>query len=632
MATPCEEAWKKRYRSPDEALEEAEAAEKKARSEADERKALQAELIRLFIRFMRRGEKELLPSVDRIARSFERDGLEREAAIAHDLLARIADAHGAYGKGSEEVLKGLSFAEQVDDPELEAELLATKANLLNRTGDHAQAIEELERCLEIRRSIGDEMGIAAALNQLARSHTLNGEAEKALSYYEKSREWREQTGDKGGLPWTYLGMGTAYEQKGEIDASLEWFDRALASNEQRIPILELLVRSGKGRIRHQQGAEEEASKELEEALQLAEQIDSDPLRTEVLDALYKVEQEAGRTERALELLERYNQLRERIIEEQSKDRMRHQEQAFQAEKKEKEAEIERLRNVELKEAYDALEEKNKEIRDSLNYASRIQSGLLPEDQMLATLFPEHFVLFQPRDVVSGDFYWAGSRSSEEGVERRYFVAADCTGHGVPGAFMSMLGVTFLNELILEKGYSDPGEILDRLRDRIAQTLNPSENKGRSDRKDGMDLTLIAYEPATHALHFAGANNPLYLIRRSDAPIPEGYDRCKEGEKAFLYEFKVDRQSVGASDRMEPFSSGRLVLEKGDRVHLLSDGYPDQFGGKQGKKFKYRRLKEFLLEHVDEPMVSQKEQLEKAFEEWRDGHEQIDDVIVCGIRF
>lgn len=632
MVAPFEEAWRLRYSEPDKALKKAEAIAYEAVAKRDRTTARQAELIRLFIRFMRHGNKELVADVRDLLHYFQEQELPRESAITHDLLARLADAHGEYARGMEEVLKGLEEAGKVNDRELYAELLATKGNLLNRTGANEQAIKELERCLTIRQELRDDKAIASALNLLARSHTLNEAPDKALSYYERSRELRERIGDEGALPWTYLGIATAHEKKGSPDRSLDFFDKALENDQEGGTVLKLLVKAGKGRVYLQKKAVNNAVSELEKARELADELGSEPLKAEVLDALYKAEKEAGRTESALEHLERYNRSRERIIEESNKDRMRHQEQAFQAEKKEKEAEIERLRNVELKKAYDELEEKNKEIRDSLNYASRIQTGLLPEEESLSELFPEHFVLFRPRDIVSGDFYWAGRNRDREGTERRYLVAADCTGHGVPGAFMSMLGVTFLNELILEKGFRSPAEILDQLRRRVVGTLNPRGNRGHAHRKDGMDLTLIAHEPGTRILDFAGANNPLYLIRRKDRPSPQGYDRTEEGGSHTLYEFKVDRQPVGASEEQRPFTETRIALEEGDRVHLLSDGYPDQFGGDKGKKFKYKRLKERLLDLAEEPMASVREQLDEDFESWRDGHEQVDDVVLCGLGF
>jgi serine phosphatase RsbU (regulator of sigma subunit) len=631
MEAPCEAAWSLRYSDPDAALEKAEEAIRSAGS-GNERQRLQAELVRSFVRFLHHGEKEVYPDVHALAKAFRDRDRPREAAIAHDLLARIADAYGEYGQGTEEVLKGLDLLGERDEPELKGELHATKGNLLNRTGDHESGIAELERALAFRKELGDGKAIASALNLLGRSYTLKGDPEKGLSYYQEALELRQRSGDEGALPWTLLGMGTALETAGRYEEALEHFGKALERDPNEHPVLQLLVSSGKGRCFLAQGYPEAAVEELEKALERAEAMDSDPLRSEVLHALYRAEKAADRPERALERLERYQACREKVLKASEKDRIRCQEQAFQAEKKEKEAEIQRLRNVELKEAYEALEEKNREIRDSLNYASRIQEGLLPDERELESRFSDHFILFRPRDVVSGDFYWSGTKpaDTEEG-ERRFFVAADCTGHGVPGAFMSLLGVSFLNELVLEKGHRSPADILDKLRDQVVGTLNPSEGKEREKRADGMDLTLIAHLPQEGVLEFSGANNPLYLLRRNDEALPDAPDRTLEGESWSLYEFRTDRQPVGSSERMDPFTERRLGLVEGDRVYLLSDGYPDQFGGESGKKFKYRRLKEAILADADRPMEEQRKRLEERFHDWCEGYEQVDDVMLAGIR-
>ncbi len=630
MPPRCEEAWSLRYTEPGTALQKLE-EEETGSGGADEVALGTIRLLRAFVRFLHYREKEHFQEVHQLARSFHQQERPREAAIAHDLLARIADAYGEYGQGMDEVLKGLEEVERVDDPELKGELLASKGNLLNRTGAHDAAIRELEEALSIRKEQGDEKAIASALNLLGRSYTMNGEPEKGLVYYEEVRELRERIGDEGGLPWTFLGMGTAYEKAQRYGEALQHFDRALTMDGGDHPVLQLLVRTGKARCLEAMEQTEEAVREAEEALERAEELDSDPLRCEALEALYRVEKKAGVSEKALEYLERYQEYRERVLRASEKDRIRCQEEAFQAEKKEKEAEIQRLRNVELKEAYEVLDLRNKEIRDSLNYASRIQQGLLPEEQELERLFPEHFILFRPLELVSGDFYWAGDAGEGE-EERRFFVAADCTGHGVPGAFMSLLAISFLNELIHDKGLRSPAAILDQLRDRVIRTLNPTNSVERETRADGMDLTLIAYLPKKGVLEFSGANNPLYLIRRKEASIPEDVDRSMEGEDRELHEFRTDRQPVGISERSEPFTERRLTVEPEDRVFLLSDGMPDQFGGEKGKKFKYRRLKSNLLELSDRTMKEQRRILEERFYEWCNGYEQVDDVILAGIGF
>ncbi len=286
------------------------------------------------------------------------------------------------------------------------------------------------------------------------------------------------------------------------------------------------------------------------------------------------------------------------------------------------------RTREIKEQKNLVEEQHKEIRDSINYASRMQEALLPSIPRINSLFRDSFVLLKPRDIVSGDFYWVASKQEEDHKDLRFIVAADCTGHGVPGAFMSMLGVSFLNDVVLERQITDTGTILTRLRDMVITTLN-REQQGE-ETKDGMDMALCRVDGSNRELHFAGANNPLYLIRRNDTGPKLDADRVKVGDRWTLYEFKGDKQAVAFEEGKEaPFQTRRIPVQPGDRVYMFSDGYADQFGGEKGKKFRYRNFKELLLQIQEYTMEEQRSVLERTIEEWRGNLEQIDDICVVG---
>ncbi len=253
-----------------------------------------------------------------------------------------------------------------------------------------------------------------------------------------------------------------------------------------------------------------------------------------------------------------------------------------------------------------IEEKNKEITDSINYAERIQKALLNSESVLQKGVADHFILNRPKDIVSGDFYWTAEKFG-----KLFVVVADCTGHGVPGAFMSMIGVSLLNELILTNGMHDPGKILNRLRDEVIVALNPKGSK--EEQKDGMDMVLMVLDK--DQLQFAAANNPLWLVR---------------GGK--LQEFKGDKQPVGKHVVEEqPFRTQSIRLEKNDRVYAFSDGFADQFGGPSGKKYKYRPLADLLIRIHELPMEEQKERMGKEFDLWKKDLQQVDDVLVVGIR-
>ena len=255
-----------------------------------------------------------------------------------------------------------------------------------------------------------------------------------------------------------------------------------------------------------------------------------------------------------------------------------------------------------------LREQRKEILDSINYASRIQKAALPIQSLKEQLFPESFVLFMPKDIVSGDFYWFAEKDS-----KKLITAVDCTGHGVPGAFMSMMGNSFLNEIVLEQGNTQPSIVLDKLRAKVIKTL--AQDESGPSQKDGMDMALLAYNEAVGTIEFAGAKNPLYQIRNGE-----------------LTEMKGDKMPIGEeAGEHRDFTNHVLSVQQGDVYYLFSDGFPDQFGGEKGKKYKYSNFKKFLLKHHELPMKEQESVLVAEFQRWKGDFEQLDDVCIIGVR-
>jgi len=253
-----------------------------------------------------------------------------------------------------------------------------------------------------------------------------------------------------------------------------------------------------------------------------------------------------------------------------------------------------------------LEYQKKEIEDSIRYARRIQSAVIPSEKDCQYLFPESFVLFKPLNIVSGDFYWISR------VENKIiYTAADCTGHGVPGAFMSMLGVAFLNEIVNKDLITEPDSILNHLRGKVIQALQQQGISGEA--RDGMDIALVCIDLKESKLQFAGAYNSLIMIRNNE-----------------IFETGGDKMPVGIYEKMDPFKRHEINLEKGDVFYMASDGYEDQFGGPDGKKFKAKKFKQMLLEIHKLPMNSQKEIIERRFEEWKGDLKQVDDIVVTGI--
>ncbi len=282
--------------------------------------------------------------------------------------------------------------------------------------------------------------------------------------------------------------------------------------------------------------------------------------------------------------------------------------------------------AEIEQQRDLLIHQKEEITDSINYAEKIQRALLPQESYVADCLPEHFILFKPRDIVSGDFYWIKNVKQE-----LIIVAADCTGHGVPGAFMSMLGISSLNEIIIKMDVPTSAEIMNKLRDKVIESLH--QKKGTKI-KDGMDMTMCILNMQTRQMQFSGANNPVYIVRKikDDEYRPKPEKRIEMDGKE-LVEIKADKMPVGVHPyRMnESFTQHIYHLEKGDVFYTFSDGFADQFGGPKGKKFMYKPFKRLLLENHLEPMQEQEQILRKTWNEWTVGYDQIDDIVVIGVR-
>jgi serine phosphatase RsbU (regulator of sigma subunit) len=269
-------------------------------------------------------------------------------------------------------------------------------------------------------------------------------------------------------------------------------------------------------------------------------------------------------------------------------------------------EIERQRDIAAAQR-DQIAYQKKHIEDSIMYAKRIQTALIPSLELFSDKL-DHFVLYKPLAIVSGDFYWVTARDNLQVI-----ISADCTGHGVPGAFMSMLGVTMLNEIVNEKHIMIPDQIVENLRQGVIKSLKQVVDEDTV--KDGMDIAVCTVDFKQNVLWYTGANSPLYLVR--------------DGE---LVHYRADKMPASIHYRMLPFTLHKIDLKKGDSFYIFSDGYADQFGGPDQKKFMSGKLKEKLIEISDKPMLEQGEILNKTWEDWRADNPQVDDVTLIGVRY
>jgi serine phosphatase RsbU (regulator of sigma subunit) len=265
------------------------------------------------------------------------------------------------------------------------------------------------------------------------------------------------------------------------------------------------------------------------------------------------------------------------------------------------------KNKEIKLQKHLVEEHQQEIIDSITYAKRLQRAILPSDEEIKKYFPYSFLLYKPKYIVAGDFYWM-----EHIDEITFIAAADSTGHGVPGAMVSVVCSNALNRAVKELGLRDTGKILDKTRDLVLETFA----KSGEEIKDGMDISLLSINKNNHQTFWSGANNQLWYIKNKGTAI---------------LEIKADKQPIGKTDYPKPFKTHQLDVQKGDTIYLITDGYPDQFGGEKGKKFMSKNLKELLQNNAHIEMTEQKALLNQTFKNWVGDLEQVDDVTIIGIK-
>ena len=266
--------------------------------------------------------------------------------------------------------------------------------------------------------------------------------------------------------------------------------------------------------------------------------------------------------------------------------------------------------------------------DSITYAKRLQEAILPPPRLVKEWLTDSFLFYRPKDIVAGDFYWMETIDVEIDGRKKtliFFASADCTGHGVPGAMVSVVCANSLNRAVKEFKLSDPGLVLDKVSELVVQSFENSEE----DIKDGMDIALCAMDISSKKLYYSGANNPLYVVTKKQTKSVNKY--INEADTHELIEYKATKRPIGKYDKPGHFETLEVQLVPGDAIYVFSDGFPDQFGGERGKKYKYNKFKKFLLENCTVPMEEQKQRLDREFEDWKHSHEQLDDVCVIGVR-
>lgn len=563
------------------------------------------------------------------------------------------------------------------------------AGVLNNIGNVYYFISRGEsesyylQALEIYKKLNDTSGLAKQYGNLGLVYINKKDTEKAIEYSKKSLEYNLIRKDKIGIATSYINLGYAYEQAEKYELALENVKKSLELREQSGDKKGIAVSTTMlGKIYFSMKDYENGILHLEKGMQLSEKITLNIAALEELEILARAYYATGRLEDAQKLDAKILELREAEVEEKLLERIAELETEYKT--KEKDAQLQ-IQDLSLKRrslylwgaagfiallwvilgiSYNAyrnkqktnslLEKKNKEIShqkqeitDSINYAQTIQRAILPPEKLLQKYLPDSFVIFKPKDIVSGDFYWTAKATPPkpspkgralpthslldgngdgnpppagelEGVV--FFAAVDCTGHGVPGAFMSIIGHNSLNRTVKDFKLIHPADILDKLVELVTEALR-AENQ--TEVKDGMDIALCCLHipsPSERGqgvrlrLEYAGAYNPLYIIRKGE-----------------VIEYKADRQPIGAFEKRLPFTNHVIELQNDDCIYVSSDGVADQFGGEKGKKLGTKRLKELLLSVAHLPAAEQYTQLTTYFTAWQGNEEQTDDITLIGVR-
>ena len=525
--------------------------------------------------------------------------------------------------------------------------------------EYPKALEYLFKALKMDEESGNKDGVARHLGNIGLAYNQQKNFKKALEYYEKVLKMNEALGNKYNIANLLGNIGSVYADMGDFQKALEYSFRALKLSDElgdksRVAIWLGNIGSDYAALKKYK----EAEKYLLQALEIDTAIGSllnCRYRYEALSDLYV---QLGDYKKGYSYYKLYSSVKDSLFNEEKEKEITRHEMSFEFEKKEATIKAEQdkkdalaeeknrkqklvtwliaaglflviifsgfiFRSLRItREQKKTIDEKNKHITDSITYAKHIQKSLLPSTSEINRILPyESFLFFQPKDIVSGDFYWIAP-VEKAGVRRYVVVAADCTGHGVPGAFLSMIGTMILNEIVNEKEITDPSEILAELDKQILHALHRENESNHF--QDGMDISICTIDPANNTVLYAGANNPVYFIRSKKDSLLESIqaDSISLGDTA--------HRKDGAS--IPSFTTHSIAIEKGMRVYLSSDGYMDQFNKKLKKRIGSVQFKKLLADSSSLSLHDQKTLLENKFHEWRGDNKQTDDVLIIGIQF
>jgi serine phosphatase RsbU (regulator of sigma subunit) len=551
---------------------------------------------------------------------------------------------GNFDKALNYQFQSLRLRENINNTSGIAKNLHNIGGIYYYMNNYKKAVEYFTRAREKNMILGNTLEVAKGDNNIGSVFMELGELDSALYHYQKALDYFLDHDYEIYAAILQDNIGSIYGKMGKYDEALRYHFSTLNihmehNNSERLAH----TYNNIGVLYMKIGEEANAEKYLYQGLKLAREINNRELIYEILHSLYENAEQTQKYQKALNYFKQHSVVKDSIMSEKTHQQMVELETKYETEKKEQQIELQKSQlyqkeavikqqqtqkylfatasvsillitlilarsYIEKRKTNRMLASKNKSITESITYAQKIQSAVLPPEDLINHMLPEHFILYLPRDIVSGDFYWI-TRINNQTV----IAVADCTGHGVPGAFMSMLGFTLLNEVVNGMKLLQANIILNELRSKVKKSLRQKGDEHEA--QDGMDIALCIIDQDQQHMQYAGANNPLILI--------------SDGE---LTRIKPDLMPVGIQiNERNSFTNHQIDLKKGDILYLFSDGYIDQFGGENGSRFKAGNFERLLAEIWQKDMPLQHEILKERLLKWKNGYDQIDDILVMGIR-
>ncbi|MDA9563868.1 tetratricopeptide repeat protein [Flavobacteriales bacterium] len=567
-----------------------------------------------------------------------------ELANAMATQASIYKRSGQSGEALKLLIKSLSIWTKSKKQTKTVSALLDIGTLFFHQGKFDDALHYYEQSLDLAKKLADNNVTVTVLGNVGIAHGASGNLKKAIEYFKLQLFMAEEL-EKPSIISTALGnLGTAYTYSEQYEKALEVASRSLEIAEQtkdkRLMAYGNEIIAG---IHMHLNHPDIAMIHNNTAIQLAKEVNENPLLKNLYENITEIYVSQSDFERAFEYQSKLIAVKDTLFDEKNSKAITEMQTKYETEKKEQENELlktekqihedrnkflaagilfvlvalglvlyqfrlKRKANEKLLVKNKIIRDKNKTIVDSINYAKMIQTAVLPELTTIKSHFPESFLFFKPKDVVSGDFYWMFEKENQV-----LFAAADCTGHGVPGAFMSLICINLLNEIASNQ--ESPAGILNDMSVRLIQHLKQDASKNSSV-NDGLDIALCAFDKKTNKLTFSGAHNPLYLVRDSE-----------------LTEYKGDRLHIGVHQKVgREFTQTTIEMKQNDIIYLFSDGFPDQPGGVKGKKFYYPPFQKLLLTNHQLPMEQQAGILASTIKEFQGNKGQVDDMLVMGVKF